>query len=381
MIAYFFGSQQWLSVFEIDPQMTPGDPQLHQVTLSLLRRSSIRTSVTPLCVSLCSSMQVFLLSGSGLLKATQGNRKRHCSAVSCLAHRSLFSLRHIACCLVVLSAGAAFKLAPREQQNVFEIEIPSCRKHFWKALSKAIPKHTVLVPSGWNVTWASSCFFSLIWSFGTWSAVLCLVFFFQWTDNNAFSFFFGQSIKSGLGSKNFGIQPPVTGFCRVCTSKPCRSCFSCCCCDSVFIQTLVDYITFMCAMFQVDAATVHWTNQPCSLSTGWTSCCWALEFLVPKSENKRDFLVGWGAAPLSEDSWKPSISIKESQWEKHVLEQIQTKLVTLELALHTSQCLSDLTLLPLPPPPSVCCLQRTIDAKSSTLLLGNRPPSVQTWIG
>lgn len=95
---------------------------------------------------------------------------------------------------------------------------------------------------------------------------------------------FQESIQAVLSSS-------VRGFRRVCLSNSSRnlkSIFdSCCCCDSVFIQTSVDYITFMCAKSEVDAAAVHRTNQPSSLSTGWTLLAAAeLWNFLPTSEMK-----------------------------------------------------------------------------------------------
>lgn len=94
---------------------------------------------------------------------------------------------------------------------------------------------------------------------------------------------FQESIQAVLSS---------SGFHRVCLSNSSRNLksiffFSCCCCDSVFIQTSVDYITFMCAKSEVDAAAVHRTNQPSSLSTGWTLLVAAeLRNFTPTSEMK-----------------------------------------------------------------------------------------------
>lgn len=120
---------------------------------------------------------------------------------------------------------------------------------------------------------------------------------------------------------------------------------------------------------EVEAATEDQTNQSSSLSTAWTSCCRALEFFFPPGRIKVLF-----RGMRSSDNFRALVSTDYNHYRAWVGKKNLTKLATLELVLHTSGCLLELSLLP--QPPNACCLQRTVDARSPTLLPGNQPPSL-----
>lgn len=195
----------------------------------------------------------------------------------------------------------------------------------------------------------------------------------KWTRIHEFQ----ESVQALLSSS-------VRGFRRVCLSNSSRDFsvvvlsifyFSCCCCDSVFIQTSVDYIIFMCAKSEVDAAAVHRTNQPSSLSTGWTLLVAAELWNFPPTSEMKALL--FGRMRIGATFRRLVESLETMSGEKNVMLKKTKKKQTRDPETQASRSLTDLTLRP----PSACCLQRPVDAKSSTLLPGNRPPSPLIWIG
>lgn len=162
----------------------------------------------------------------------------------------------------------------------------------------------------------------------------------KWTRIHEFQ----ESVQALLSSS-------VRGFRRVCLSNSSRDFsvvvlsifyFSCCCCDSVFIQTSVDYIIFMCAKSEVDAAAVHRTNQPSSLSTGWTLLVAAELWNFPPTSEMKALL--FGRMRIGATFRRLVESLETMSGEKNVMlkKTKKNKLVTLKLKLRvlspTSRC-------------------------------------------
>lgn len=82
----------------------------------------------------------------------------------------------------------------------------------------------------------------------------------------------------------------------------------------MFIQTSVDYITFMCAKSEVDAAAVHRTNQPSSLSTGWTLLVAAeLWNFLPTSEMKALLFGRMTRGVIRDPEWGKNVMLKKKK--------------------------------------------------------------------